>query len=456
MDALEDYPGLSQWPQTLGPVPTHALLVQAYALLRAARLSNNPEGTRDALALAAYLGAWWWPGGQGKPGGLSNAINVAMGGGAASPRSNVITQPWPEGLRDSDLVIVHDRWVDGRKEFFSELTPEGKVAVARYCDAQDIENPLAPSHATVADELARRLKLWKQILAEDAENADPSTLRSALVYGGAQGIWVDKKTTGSLARDGHGATVSILHTGRHYPDDLSDGELVYHYPMTRRQPGRDAAEVQATKNAAALSLPIFVILPGTRSAAKRSVRLGWVVDFDDENRQFLIVFGEHEPEYQSAPSAEMPFALTERAAPRRTTAKTRPGQQRFRFQVLAKYGGKCAVCEITHASLIKAAHICGKADNGSDDWRNGLPLCSTHHDAFDAHLFAIHPDTHVIRTMPGVPPSSIGIAVKMLTPIRQQPHPEALSWRFIRTNKLWAAQNETANETFSGAERATG
>jgi hypothetical protein len=53
MDATQDYPHLSQWPRG-APVPTHALLVQAYALLRAARVSNNPEGTRDALALAAH------------------------------------------------------------------------------------------------------------------------------------------------------------------------------------------------------------------------------------------------------------------------------------------------------------------------------------------------------------------------------------------------------------------
>ncbi len=164
-------------------------------------------------------------------------------------------------------------------------------------------------------------------------------LRSVLVYGGAQGIWVDKKTTGALAADD--VTVSILHTGRHYADDLSDDGLIYHYPKTRRPPGGDAAEVQATKNAGA-SLPIFAILPGKRSA-KRSVRLGWVVDFDEENGQFLILFGDHKPEYQSAPGEEMPFVLTGGTASRNTTTKARPGQQRFRFHVLAKYGSKCAV-----------------------------------------------------------------------------------------------------------------
>ena len=90
---------------------------------------------------------------------------------------------------------------------------------------------------------------------------------------------------------------------------------------------------------------------------------------------------------------------------------------------------------------MKAAHICGKAHNGSDDWRNGLALCSTHHDAFDAHLFAIHPETLAIATMPGVSPQSVGITAKTLTPIHQKPHPEALSWRFAQTTKLWATQD---------------
>ena len=170
-----------------------------------------------------------------------------------------------------------------------------------------------------------------------------------------------------------------------------------------------------------------------------------MVDFDDENRQFLILFGKDEPTYQSAPNADTPFSLTGGQVPGRTTAKTRPGQQRFRFQVIAKYGCKCAVCAITHPSLMKAAHICGKAHNGSDDWRNGLPLCSTHHDAFDTHLFAIHPDSLMIETMPGVPPSSIGITAKVLSPVHGRPHSEALSWRFAQANKFWAAKHEISH-----------
>lgn len=295
----------------------------------------------------------------------------------------------------------------------------------------------------VADELSRRRELWKQMSAQDVNNIDPSTIRDARVYGGAQGIWVDKTITGRLSPDGQGATVSILHTGQHYPDDLSEDGLIYHYPTTQRPPNRDVAEVQATKNAAALALPIFVILPGVESSGKRRVRVGWVVDFDDGNKQFLILFGEHRrPEYQSAVIAEAPFVLIGGTASGKTKAKTRPGQQQFRFQVLAKYGCKCAVCAINHPHLLKAAHICGKAHNGCDDWRNGLPLCSTHHDAFDAHLFAIHPDTLVISTMPGVSSLDIGITAKILDPVRQKPHPAALSWRFAQIKKLWPVQDK--------------
>jgi hypothetical protein len=293
---------------------------------------------------------------------------------------------------------------------------------------------------TTDDELQRRLHLWAQIGAAGANNIDPNALRSMLVYGGAQGIWVDKKNTGSLSADGHGVTVSVLHTGHHYPDDLSGDGVIYHYPTTNRPPGRDAAEVQATKNAADLGLPIFVVLPGEDSASKRSVRLGWVVDFDDESRQFLILFGQKRPEYAPASGSESPFELVGGAATRKGTTKVRPSQQRFRFQVLAKYGCKCAVCSITHPSLMKAAHIRDKAHNGSDDWRNGIPLCSTHHDAFDAHLFIIHPDTLKIETLPGVSPSSIGLALTVLAPLHFRPHSDALTWRHDRSRGIWDAR----------------
>ena len=41
-----------------------------------------------------------------------------------------------------------------------------------------------------------------------------------------------------------------------------------------------------------LELPVFVILPGRQSRLKRRMKLGWVKNFDDISREFLILFGD--------------------------------------------------------------------------------------------------------------------------------------------------------------------
>src|SRR3974377_687790 len=124
----------------------------------------------------------------------------------------------------------------------------------------------------------RRLSLWGSIKSLGSDDVSAASLRDLGIYGGAQGIWVHKARTGPIAGNGSGVTVSLLHTGRHYPDDVSEDGLIYHYPSTSRPPSRDAAEVEATKNAARLPLPIFVILPG-RTDRTRRVRLGWIEDW---------------------------------------------------------------------------------------------------------------------------------------------------------------------------------
>ena len=113
----------------------------------------------------------------------------------------------------------------------------------------------------------RRLSLWHSLSKEPLDDIQPQRLRDLGIYGGAQGIWVDKTHTASPEIGNDGATVAILHTGRHYPDDLSDDGVIYHYPKTSRPPARDETEIQATKNSMIHHLPIFVILPGKISQA---------------------------------------------------------------------------------------------------------------------------------------------------------------------------------------------
>lgn len=178
------------------------------------------------------------------------------------------------------------------------------------------------------DERQHRLHLWAELHQHDVGDLEPKLLRDMGIYGGAQGIWVDKTRTGRLTQSGAGATVSLLHTGRHYPDDLSDEGVIYHYPTTSRPPGRDASEVQATKETRSLGVPLFVILPGDRSPSRRRVRLGWVEDWDDPSRQFLILFGDEPTEPMLMPEPDAPFVLVDEQ-PRRRLGRVhmRAGQQ---------------------------------------------------------------------------------------------------------------------------------
>jgi hypothetical protein len=74
---------------------------------------------------------------------------------------------------------------------------------------------------------------------------------------------------------------------------------------------------------------------------------------------------------------------------------------RLRPQVLAHWGPACAVCGLELCSPAgshecEVAHVVPAAEDGPDALANALPLCRTHHWAFDEHLWAIEPDTRTV------------------------------------------------------------
>lgn len=287
------------------------------------------------------------------------------------------------------------------------------------------------------EELNRRLGLWAQINEQDRTDLEPSLLRGLAIYGGAAGIWVNKDLTSGASPNEFGVTVSLLHTGRHYPDELAQDGAIYHYPVTARAGDTDRNEVEATKNAGRAKLPVFFILPGDKSQKRRRVELAWVEGWDDDTQTFLILFGEDEPTYAPLAEPESPFSLTDDTKAKYGKAKYRPNQARFRFNVLEQYGCKCAVCDITLPRLIQAAHLRGKENKGSDDWRNGLPLCLNHHAALDAGMFAIQPNTMSIMLAPGCTKQDLGLENETLNTLQNAPHPRALQWRWEKTAKAW-------------------
>ena len=69
---------------------------------------------------------------------------------------------------------------------------------------------------------------------------------------------------------------------------------------------------------------------------------------------------------------------------------------KFRKKVLAIHGSVCCCCDIAIETLIEAAHIVPVENKGNDDASNGIPLCPTHHTAFDNFLFTINPTDNLI------------------------------------------------------------
>jgi hypothetical protein len=262
-------------------------------------------------------------------------------------------------------------------------------------------------------------------------------LRELGIYGGAQGIWVDKTRTGRFTKDGEGITVAVLHTGSSYADDLAEDCIIYHYPQTRRPAGRDLAEINATKAAGSHRLPFFVITYPTPNSNVRDVQLGWVESWDDLSRTFLITFGSELPALAISDLAEdAAFALTVPEARSRRDVMVRHGQQRFKFRVLKRYGPKCVVCGVSAVELLDAAHICPKLAHGSDDPRNGLVFCANHHRAFDAGLFAIEPSTLEIHCrFDGPDRHALGITHSSISHLARPPHVDAVSWLWVKFNE---------------------
>jgi len=289
----------------------------------------------------------------------------------------------------------------------------------------------------VADERGYRLELWSRLKKEGyIRGVLPEVLRNIGIYSGAQGIWVDKKRTERLTQYGHGVTMSLLHKGDRYPDDLDETHLLYPYPHTDRPKIRDANEINATREAKKLTLPLFIIVTSEKSSKLRDVHLGWVESWDDTSGVFLISFGEKPPavDYEDI-SDDSPFSLIDDKAKRKQEASSGTGQQRFKFNVFKRYGAQCAVCSINQAELLEAVHIRPKEQQGSDDPRNGLVLCPNHHLAFYLGYFTIHPDTHKIQYQSGQTSKSLRVEYESIEHLGLFPHVEALKWHWDQVHK---------------------
>jgi hypothetical protein len=287
-----------------------------------------------------------------------------------------------------------------------------------------------------SQEVQRRQALWDGLVANGGPtNILPSLLREFGVYGGAQGVWVNKTITGPASPDGVGIAVGVLHNGSSYDDALSDDSIIYHYPNTARPPGRDVAEIAALRNAFSLHVPIFVITNSASHSARRDVRVGWAVGVDDAGAQCLIKFGNiRQPAAPLSDRAAGEFRLEANRSEMARIGRRLQRTPQFAFEVGKRCGWRCAVCGMQVRQLLDAAHIRGVADRGSDDPRNGLILCKNHHSAFDGGLIGFQPETGAVVLAEGMTPEQLGLRV-LTIPEGIRPHGDALRWRWEKVTK---------------------
>jgi hypothetical protein len=297
-------------------------------------------------------------------------------------------------------------------------------------------DPNYPLQEDVLAELEKRLGMYASLIERGGPGGvAPTDLREIGIYGGAAGIWTDARRTRGIG-DANAVAVGLLHTGRHYPDDLSDAALLYHYPDTDRAGAHDRSEIDAVKAACRLQLPVFVVLS---EGARRSVRKGWVATWDDPEELFLVEFAPKPVRVEAGDTVDdQPFDLFDRSEKKTRLARDRPNQQRFHIQVVQRYGGQCALCGTEVTELIHAAHLVGDAEHGSNDPRNGLPLCSNHHLALDRHLIAIEPKTGAIFVR-DYSAAELGVTVQNLSHLPKQPATSALKYRWeLRSPDGWS------------------
>lgn len=112
----------------------------------------------------------------------------------------------------------------------------------------------------------------------------------------------------------------------------------------------------------------------------------------------------------------------------------------FRRVVLQEYAYTCAVCgakfRLDNLVEATAAHIVPKHQQGTDDPRNGLSLCHTHHWAFDNGIFTLSDEytillSSVVQQAETSQFELVNMAGHpMLLPAHEmvKPHPDALQW----------------------------
>lgn len=140
--------------------------------------------------------------------------------------------------------------------------------------------------------------------------------------------------------------------------------------------------------------------------AKRDVFILESADSATLNEVFSIIPEEEQrcevELYSQVTNEFQPFVKEEKVL---YTVKKSKREEAFSKIILREYDFTCAVCgmkfRLDNLYEVNAAHIIPKREAGSDDPRNGMSLCRTHHWAFDEGLFSLN-DSYKILLSPAL------------------------------------------------------
>jgi putative restriction endonuclease len=147
-----------------------------------------------------------------------------------------------------------------------------------------------------------------------------------------------------------------------------------------------------------------------------------------------------------------PFVPTETDAEvKLSIVQRRVRTELFQTTVRSSYDCFCALCgrgmmTPTKIPEVEAAHIIPRGDNGTNDPRNGVALCCSHHWAFDRLLWTLTPDHKIlvpttIRAVPGNAELAAvsGKPLRLPTKARLAPALEATEHHRKRTIGMWGS-----------------
>ena len=238
------------------------------------------------------------------------------------------------------------------------------------------------------------------------------------------------------------------------PGDRSNAETEHASYLTGRQVSSSDEQIKRTRLTGASLLNVYRrVISSGGTEIRASIESGWDYKSDlgwfrqavrkasEENALLEAdhTAGNHE-EQKNSESSELNQLSEDYMEKRRQIATGQYTHKvrdpRFRKVVFAAHGRKCQCCGISIPELIEAAHVRPVEADGNDHPSNGIPLCPTHHTAFDLHLFTIDPiDMEIVYAI-GYDAQQLGVKIEHLN-IRLSI--EDLLYRRTLFSRKWSA-----------------